>query len=81
MAAPDVEDAVALLDFERIYGTQIRIPSFASHRVGNQPAQETASIPGVFGDKARTAHTYKLNTRLGYWLAENEKRLAEFGRD
>jgi hypothetical protein len=50
------KDMIALIDTERIDRAQILAPGFASHDEGNYPTQQTPSIPGMFGDKARAAH-------------------------
>jgi hypothetical protein len=56
MTTSDVEHMIALLDTELIHHAQILAPCFASHDEGDEPAQETARIPGLIGNERGTTH-------------------------
>jgi hypothetical protein len=56
MSASEVEDLIAPIDSERIHHPQILAPGFASHDEGNEPAEESPGISGVFGDEAGATH-------------------------
>jgi hypothetical protein len=85
VSATDIEDAIALLDAERIHHAQILPPGFASHDESNDSVQTASGIPGVCGDKVgggacaivaqgQDNSSPKMKTRL----AESGKRLADF---